>query len=69
MTAPFDIFEHEKTGTVLWLGSAATIEEAKARVGQFSSKSTGAYLILNQKTGDKVVIKVDDADGTRADAQ
>ena len=59
MTAPFDIFENEKTGTVLWLGSAATIEEARARVNQFSARSAADYLILNQKTGNKVVIKFD----------
>jgi hypothetical protein len=63
MTAPFDIFENEKTGTVVWLGSAATIEEARARVGQFSARSCADYLILNQKTGNKVVIKFDGTNG------
>ena len=63
MTAPFDIFENEKTGTVLWVGSAKTIEEARARVDQFSAHSSADYLILNQKTGNKVVITFDGTNG------
>jgi hypothetical protein len=63
MTAPFDIFENEKTGTVLWLGSATTIEEARERIHQVAAQSPAEYLVLNQKTGDKVVIKFDATNG------
>ena len=63
MTAPFDIFENEKSGTVIWLGSAATIEEAKARIHQVAAHSPTEYLVLNQKTGSKVVIKFEGTSG------
>ena len=63
MTAPFDIFENEKSGTVIWLGSAATIEEAKARIREVGARSNTEYLVLNQKTGNKVVIKFDGTNG------
>ena len=66
MTAPFDIFENEKTGTVLWVGSAATIEEARARIDQIAARSAADYLVLNQKTGNKVVIKFDGTTERRA---
>ena len=59
MTTPFDIFENEENGTVLWVGSAATIEEAKARIHQVAPHSSAEYLVLDQKTGNKVVIKFD----------
>jgi hypothetical protein len=57
LTAPFDIFENEKTGTVLWVGSAKTIDEARVRIRQVAPQSPAEYLVLNQKTGDKIVIK------------
>jgi hypothetical protein len=57
MTAPFDIFQAETSGDVLWLESAVTLEEAHARVQELAAHSPGEYLLLNQKTGDKIVIK------------
>jgi|HubBroStandDraft_2_1064218.scaffolds.fasta_scaffold357472_2 hypothetical protein len=62
MTAPFDIFQAESNGSVRWLGSAESIADAKARVQQHSATSPGEYLLLNQKTGSKLVIKLDDID-------
>ena len=56
MTAFFDIFQAETTGDVLWLGTAVTIEDAKARAREFARRSPGEYLVLNQKTGDKIRI-------------
>ena len=58
MTAPFDIFETEKGGTVVWLGSAITLEDAKARIEKVAERTSGEYLVLNQKTGNKLVVKI-----------
>jgi hypothetical protein len=62
MTAPFDIFQTESNGAVRWIASAQTIADAKARVQQHSATSPGEYLLLNQKTGSKLLIKLDDVD-------
>jgi hypothetical protein len=56
MTAFFDIFQAEATGEVLWLGTAVTLEDAKTRAQEFALNSPGEYLVLNQKTGDKLLI-------------
>ena len=56
MTIPFDIFQAETDGCVLWLESAATLEQAKARVQELAVNAPGEYLLLNQETGSKLVI-------------
>lgn len=66
MTAFFDIFQAETTGDVLWLGTAVTIEDAKARAREFAQSSPGKYLVLNQKTGDKIVIDLNKAQESQA---
>jgi hypothetical protein len=63
VTAPFDIFENEKSGTVLWVGSAVTIEDARSRIQKIAQRSPCEYVVLNQKTGNKVVIKIEEATG------
>jgi hypothetical protein len=62
MTAPFDIFRAESNGSVFWIGSAASVAEAKARIREQSTSSAGEFLLLNQETGSKLVIKPDDLD-------
>jgi hypothetical protein len=49
-----DIFHVEPSG-VLWVESAATLEDAKARIQQFAARKPGEYVVLNQLTGDKLV--------------
>ncbi len=61
-TAPFDIFRAESNGSVLWIGSAASVAEAKACIQRQSASSAGEFLLLNQETGSKLVIKPDDID-------
>jgi hypothetical protein len=61
MIAPFDIFEVENAGSVVWRGTAATLEEAKARVGELAAASPGEYFILSQRTGNRIVVGPDDA--------
>jgi len=57
MTVPFDIFRVDGDG-VRWLQSAATIEEAKAQIAK-AGGAAGEYLLVNQVTGNKMVLKID----------
>jgi hypothetical protein len=66
MTAFFDIFQAETTGDVLWLGTAVSLDDAKARAREFALSSPGEYLVLNQKTGDKIVIDLNKAQESQA---
>ena len=45
-------------GGVLWLESAATLECAQVRVKQLAQKSPGEYILLDQRTGNKHVMKL-----------
>jgi hypothetical protein len=49
---PIDIFRIEHHG-VLWLESAATLDDAKTRIAEFGTRHSGDYLVLNQLTGNK----------------
>jgi hypothetical protein len=55
---PIDIFRIERHG-VLWLESAATLEDAKARIAEFGRRRSGDYLVLNQLTGNKFTFNTD----------
>jgi hypothetical protein len=63
-SAAFDIFRAERNGSVLWIESAANSAEAKARVQELGMRSPGDYLLLNQKTGNKLAIRQDSVKGT-----
>ena len=65
MNAPFDIFRTETNGGVLWIESAATLQDARARVQELGMRSPGEYLLLNQETGNKLVIRLDGVNGVR----
>jgi hypothetical protein len=52
---PYDIFRIESSG-VLWCGAAATVETAQDRVRELVFSSPGSYLILNQTTGQRIVV-------------
>jgi len=52
----FDIFQNEADGSVLWRGTAATLEEAKARVQELTASTPGLYIILSRQTGSKLII-------------
>jgi hypothetical protein len=62
MTHPIDIFQLEADG-VRWLGAAPTLEVAKTRIKEFALKSPGEYVVLDQRSGNKVVFNSDDAQG------
>ena len=63
MASPsFDIFQVEDSG-VLWIGSAATVEDAKQHVRQVASRAPGKYLLFDQHTGTKLVFELRCAGG------
>jgi hypothetical protein len=63
MSSPaFDIFQVQDSG-VLWLGSAATVEDAREQVRQIAARAPGKYLLFDQKTGTKLVIELQAAGG------
>jgi hypothetical protein len=61
-TPAFDIFQVQDSG-VLWVGSALTVEEAQQHVRQIAGFAPGEYLLLNQNTGNRLVIKSDGGHG------
>jgi hypothetical protein len=61
VTLPFDIFRVDGDG-VRWLQSAATIAEAKAHIAK-AGAAAGEYLLVNQVTGTKMVLKIDSPEG------
>jgi hypothetical protein len=62
MTHPIDIFQMETAG-VRWLESAPNLDHAKARVKEFAANSPGEYVVLDQKTGNKIVIRSGEVQG------
>jgi hypothetical protein len=56
MESPFDIFRVEDGGSLLWKGSAASMDEAKARVREFAQSWPAEYLVINLQSGLKLSI-------------
>jgi hypothetical protein len=52
-----DIFRIESSG-VLWCGAVTTVETAQERIKKLADSSPGSYLILDQKTGERIVVKL-----------
>jgi hypothetical protein len=52
---PYDIFRIESNG-VLWCDAVTTVETAKDRVQKLADSSPGTYLILNQTTGQRILV-------------
>jgi hypothetical protein len=56
---PFDIFQLGTEGEVLWRGAAASLDEAKARIREMLRSAPASYLVMNQKTGERIVLQED----------
>ena len=56
MFYPLDIFKTEPDGGVLWRGAAETLVAANAHIQKLAASSPGEYLILDQKTGEQVLV-------------
>jgi hypothetical protein len=62
MTLVFDVFQKEPGGSVLWRAAAATMAEATAHIQKLGTSAPGEYVILDVRTGNKMVIKCDGPD-------
>jgi hypothetical protein len=56
MSTPFDIFQIEPAG-VRWLESAESLNRAQTRIEELAMSSPGEYILLDHRTGSKLVIK------------
>ena len=59
MFNPLDIFKTESDGGVLWRGSAKDFVSAKANIKKLALSSPGEYLVLDQHTGQRVLVTPD----------
>ena len=64
MTAPIDIFRAEANGAVLWVGSAKSVADAKTHIQSQLAISPGEYLLFNQLTGSKLILKLHDTNAS-----
>ncbi len=56
MLAPLDIFKMQD-GTYVWKAAADSFELAKSTVERLATTAPGEYMIFNQSTGNKIVVK------------
>lgn len=56
MESPFDIFRAEDGGSLLWRGSAASMDEAKARILELAESWPAEYVIVNIQSGLRISI-------------
>lgn len=59
MESPFDIFRAEDGGSLLWRGSAASMDEAKARILELAKSWPAEYVVINLQSGLRVSISAD----------
>ena len=57
MIEPLDIFIKTNDGSYLWKAAADSFELAKSTVQRLAARSPGEYMIFNQATGNKIVVK------------
>ena len=56
MLEPLDIFIKMEDGTYVWKAAADSFELAKSTVERLAT-TAGEYMIFNQATGNKIVVK------------
>jgi hypothetical protein len=60
MSRPLDIFKFENDGSIVWKGTAETLETAKLSVKRLIETSPGDYLIFSPATGERTVIQLNE---------
>ena len=58
MRRPLDIFKLEDDGSIVWKGTAETLDIAKLSVKALAETSPGDYLIFSPATGEKTVVQL-----------
>jgi hypothetical protein len=62
LARPLDVFRMQVEGGVRWIGSAETLEAAKALIKAESEQQLGGdFLVVNMDTGHRTKIKADSA--------
>ena len=56
LSAPFDILKMQPDGSTYWVESAEDLDTAKARVRVLVKYFPGQYVIVDNATGEKIVI-------------
>jgi hypothetical protein len=56
MHPPFDLFRQESAGSVLWLGVAASMDEANQKIAAHLTQIPANYLIVSLRTGTQQLI-------------
>ena len=58
MFYPLDIFKTYSDGSVLWGGAVESLVAAKLRIQGLALSSPGEYLVIDQRTGERVRVLV-----------
>ena len=64
MHQPLDIFKREPGGRFVWLATASNLIEANSKIRSVSD-SQAEFLIVNEDTGERTVIRPSDPDHPR----
>ena len=59
MLEPLDILFIKTDGTYLWKAAVESLDAAKSKIEQLATTVPGDYVIFNQNTGNKIVVKRD----------
>jgi hypothetical protein len=59
MHPSLDIFKTDSDGGVLWCGAVETLAAAKVSIKKLALSAPGEYLVLDQHTGQRVLITPD----------
>jgi hypothetical protein len=62
MLEDLDIFRVEPNGQMLWQDTAATMELARLRIKILMVARPADYVIYNQETGEKIVVRSEGSD-------
>ena len=68
MIPPFEVFQSETDGNVLWRGTAATLEDAKARIRELAAEDPGEFIIMSRRTGHKLIVRSRELDSIQEPA-
>ncbi len=54
MDNPFDIFQKEKDGTMVWIAAVGHLHTAAALVAELSENYPGDYRVFDKRTGEMI---------------
>ncbi len=57
MSPEYDVFRIDKKG-LTWIEPAVTLDDALTRIQKHSAKEPGDYFVLDHRSGEKIMLKV-----------